>query len=67
MLEAKDTTLVEKLGKAGRAGRQEGRQDVVEWGNEDCPHLWIDDNGVPVTHPKHECSQCWQSKEWGIE
>ena len=40
---------------------------VVEWGNEDCPHLWVDDNGVPITHSKHECSQCWQSKEWGID
>ena len=30
-MKAKDTTLVEKLVKARRDGRQEGRQEVVEW------------------------------------
>jgi len=51
---------------AHNAGEQKGRKEVVDWGEEPCPH------GI-TKHTKHykkrDCPDCWQAKlkEWGIE
>ena len=44
-----------------------GIREVVEWGNEPCPHPSTFD-GQKLTKKKN-CPECWKSqlKEWGIE
>jgi len=54
-------------GKAYYAGKEAGRREVVEWGDELCHntehHSWWD------SMPRSKCPDCWQAqlKEWGIK
>ena len=42
--------------------KKAGIREVVEWGEEDCPHF------PTVSMKKRQCTECWQAKkeEWGI-
>ena len=45
-----------------KAQQKEDLRWFVEWGEEDCPHEWIDfssDEKLPTRNKKH-CPQCWQ-------
>lgn len=44
-------------------------REVVKWGEGECPHFVIDENGVPIRNKdRHNCDRCWQAfkKENGI-
>uniref|UniRef100_A0A6M3JK63 Uncharacterized protein n=1 Tax=viral metagenome TaxID=1070528 RepID=A0A6M3JK63_9ZZZZ len=56
-------------------GKQAGINEVVEWGNGDCPHdiQELSQSGLctykrDMPEVRRECPLCWQSKlkEWGI-
>ncbi len=40
-----------------KAQNQHTIEKVVEWGNEDCPHIY----DLPFNGQRRECSYCWQS------
>ena len=56
-LEAEDITERDKV--VFKAGLKE----VVEWGEEPCPHF------LTIGMKKRACPECWQAqlKEWGVE
>ena len=68
-----DKTLIDFLtlgnnNEAYRAGIEKGRQQVIEWGNEQCQHQvtrlgggkWINPNFRIV---KKNCPDCWAELE----
>ncbi len=52
-------------------GKKVARQEVVEWGNEECKNIEHISSAIhsnPKRKRKHRCPDCWQAKlkEWGM-
>jgi hypothetical protein len=68
---------ISRIGEIIEESKQVGRREVVEWGNEPCPHEdstveILDDSGENAIgerpFAKRECYKCWQTKlkEWNL-
>ncbi len=50
-----------QLKRVAQASQRDTSRQIVEWGNEDCPHFTVMYGGFPPK--KHECKLCWQELE----